>query len=95
VGLLGDLGDTHGLTLAVGLASLALVLGLRRLAPVVPGSLAAVLAGIVAVQVFGLDARGVEIVGKIDSGLPTVGLPGVAAADYLALAPAAGVVVDG
>jgi SulP family sulfate permease len=48
-GLLGDLGDTQGLTLAVGLASLALVLGLRRLAPVVPGSLAAVLAGIVAV----------------------------------------------
>ena len=31
-GLLGDLGDTQGLTLAVGLASLALVLGLRRLA---------------------------------------------------------------
>jgi high affinity sulfate transporter 1 len=88
-GLLGDLGDTQGLTLAVGLASLALVLGLRRLAPVVPGSLAAVLAGILAVQVFGLDERGVEIVGRIDSGLPSLGLPGVAAADYLALAPAA------
>ena len=88
-GLLGDLGDTSWLTLAVGLASLAVVLGLRRLAPVVPGSLVAVLAGIVAVQVFGLDDRGVAIVGRIDSGLPSLGLPGVAAADYLALAPAA------
>jgi SulP family sulfate permease len=88
-GLLGDLGDTSGLTLAVGLASLALVLGLRRLAPVVPGSLAAVLAGIVAVRVLGLDAHGVAIVGRIDSGLPSLGLPGVAAADYLSLAPAA------
>jgi high affinity sulfate transporter 1 len=88
-GLLGDLGDTQGLTLAVGLASLVLVLGLRRLAPVVPGSLAAVLAGILAVQLFGLDERGVDIVGTIDSGLPSLGLPGVAAADYLALAPAA------
>jgi len=87
--LLGDLGDTHGLTLAVGLASLVLVLGLRRLAPMVPGSLAAVLAGIVAVQVFNLDDRGVEIVGRIGSGLPSLGLPGVAAADYLTLAPAA------
>jgi SulP family sulfate permease len=88
-GLVGDLGDTKGLTLAVGLASLALVLGLRRLAPAVPGSLVVVLAGIVAVQVFGLDERGVDIVGRIDSGLPSLGLPGVAAADYLPLAPAA------
>ena len=32
-----SLGDTNGLTLAVGLLSLALVLGLRRFAPVVPG----------------------------------------------------------
>jgi MFS superfamily sulfate permease-like transporter len=77
-GLLSNLGDTQGLTLAVGLASLALVLGLRRLAPVVPGSLAAVLAGIVAVQVFDLDGHGVDIIGKIDSGLPSLGLPGVA-----------------
>ena len=40
-------------------------------------------------QVFGLDERGVDIVGRIDGGLPSLGLPGVAAADYLALAAAA------
>jgi SulP family sulfate permease len=87
--LLTRLGQTSGTTLAVGLASLALVLGLRRLAPVVPGSLVAVLAGILAVALLGLDRHGVEIVGQIDSGLPAFGLPGVKAADYLALAPAA------
>src|SRR5690348_7793189 len=48
------LGDTDGLTLVVGVASLAVVLGLRRVAPVVPGSLVAVLAGIAAVAAFGL-----------------------------------------
>jgi MFS superfamily sulfate permease-like transporter len=69
--------------------SLALVLGLRRLAPVVPGSLVAVLFGIVVVAALGLDDRGVDIVGHIDSGLAPVGLPEVAAADYLALAPSA------
>jgi SulP family sulfate permease len=95
-GLLTSLGGTHGLTLLVGLASLALVLGLRRLAPVVPGSLAAVLFGILAVWAFGLDERGVDIVGRIDSGLPQLGLPGVAAADYLHLAPpAVGVMLVG
>jgi anti-anti-sigma factor len=55
----------------------------------VPGSLAAVLFGILAVWAFGLDERGVDIVGRIDSGLPRLGLPGVAAADYLHLAPSA------
>jgi sulfate permease, SulP family len=43
--LLASLGQTSVTTLAVGLASLALVLGLRRFAPAVPGSLVAVLGG--------------------------------------------------
>ena len=88
-GLLADLGQTSLTTLAVGLASLALVLGLRRLAPAMPGSLVAVLLGIAAVAVLDLDAHGVAIVGQIDSGLPALGPPDVAVADYLSLAPAA------
>ena len=60
---LGSLGETSGLTLVVGALSLALVVGLKELAPVVPGSLVAVLAGIVAVRLFDLDQHGVAIVG--------------------------------
>jgi SulP family sulfate permease len=72
------------------------VLGLRRLAPAVPGSLVAVLLGIAAVAVLDLDAHGVAIVGQIDSGLPALGPPDVAAADYLKLAAAgAGVMLVG
>jgi anti-anti-sigma factor len=71
--LLGRRGQTSWTTLAVGLASLALVLGLRRFAPAVPGSLVAVLGGIAAVAVLDLDGHGVEIVGQIDSGLPALG----------------------
>jgi anti-anti-sigma factor len=63
------------------------VLGLKRVAPVVPGSLVAVLGGIVAVQLFGLDDHGVAIVGQIDSGLPSVGFPSVGGDDFLALLP--------
>jgi sulfate permease, SulP family len=87
--LLGNLGDTSGLTLLVGVLSLALVVGLKEYAPVVPGSLVAVLFGILAVHLFDLDAHGVEIVGNIDSGLPSFGLPDVAAHSYLDVAPAA------
>jgi MFS superfamily sulfate permease-like transporter len=71
---LTKLGDTSGLTLLVGVLSLAIVLGLREYARVVPGSLAAVLLGILAVKLFDLDHDGVAIVGSIDSGLPALGL---------------------
>ena len=50
--LITSLGDTDVLTLAVGLLSLAVVLGLRRFMPIVPGSLVAVLIGIAVVEAF-------------------------------------------
>ena len=87
--VLTHLGDTSLVTLAVGVASLAVVLGLRRFLPVVPGSLVAVALGVVAVSLFDLNDHGVSIVGQIDSGLPSLGLPDVAAGDYGRLAGAA------
>jgi|HubBroStandDraft_3_1064219.scaffolds.fasta_scaffold44498_2 SulP family sulfate permease len=94
--LISRLGQTQGLTLAVGLGSLALVLLLRRFAPAVPAPLAAVILGIIAVHVFGLQDHGVKIVGHIDSGLPSFGLPHVPSADYLKLAgPAVGIMLVG
>jgi high affinity sulfate transporter 1 len=85
-GFLGELGNTSGLTLLVGVCSLVVVLGLKKYAPVVPASLVAVLLGIAAVSVFDLD---VAIVGPVDSGLPSFGLPDVPASDYLDLVAAA------
>jgi sulfate permease, SulP family len=87
--LLANLDETSGLTLLVGVASLVLVLGLKRRMPVVPGSLVTVLLGIAAVHMFDLDQHGVAIIGQIQSGLPSFGLPEVAAHSYLDLAPAA------
>ncbi len=88
-GWLSDLGDTHGLTLVVGAVSLGIVLGIHRYAPRIPGPLVAVVVGIAATMMFDLGARGVDIVGDIDSGLPPLGLPDGALGDYLSLAPAA------
>jgi MFS superfamily sulfate permease-like transporter len=65
--------------------SLVLVLRLKMWKPVIPGSLVAVLLGILAVHLFGLDASGVAIVGPIKSGLPSFGIPDVSAADFLSL----------
>ena len=57
-GVITDLGQTQGLTLLVGVLSLAVVLGCRRWLPVVPGSLLAVLLGTAASVIFDLQARG-------------------------------------
>jgi SulP family sulfate permease len=73
--LLGNLDQTSGLTLLVGLGSLALILGLRRVAPMVPGSLVAVVLGIVVVQLFHADRHGAAIVGSIEPGSPRSGCP--------------------
>jgi len=94
--LITKLGETNGRTLAVGLLSLALVLGLRRVAPVVPASLAAVVFGVAVVKLFNLSAHGVAIVGHIDSGLPSFGLPDARTHDYFALtASAVGIMLVG
>ena len=81
--LVTHLGDTQGLTLLVGALSLALIIGLRRLAPAIPGSLVAVALGIAAVKAFGLD---VPTVGSISSGLPSLGLPHIGLGDAGGLA---------
>jgi sulfate permease, SulP family len=71
------LGDVHGTTLVVGLVALGVILGLRFLAPAVPGALVLVAGGILASYVFDLGAHGVDLVGHVPRGLPTPQLPGL------------------
>jgi high affinity sulfate transporter 1 len=90
------LGETHLPTLVVGVISLAIVLVCREYLPRVPGPLVAVAFGIVVVGLFGLDDQGVDIVGEVESGLPTLGLPDADLNHYLAtFASAMGVMLVG
>ena len=72
---LGSLGDIHWTTLLAGATGLGVILGLRYLAPAVPGALVLVAGGILASYLFDLDAHGVELVGHVPRGLPTPQLP--------------------
>ncbi len=72
-----NLGDADGLTTVIGLSTVVLVLGLRRLLPKVPAPLVAVALGIVLVVAFDLDEEGVAVVGDIESGVPVPGVPNV------------------
>lgn len=57
-------------TLFLGLAGILLILIARRIDKRIPAPLLAVIVGIGAVHVFGLESLGVQIVGQIPSGLP-------------------------
>ena len=65
-------------TLAVGLATLAIVIGLEHFAPKLPSPLLAVGGGIAASAFLRLQASGVSIVGHIPSGLPAFVPPDLA-----------------
>jgi MFS superfamily sulfate permease-like transporter len=72
---IGHLGDTHGITLAVGLASLVLLFGGERWFPKIPGGLLVLVLGIIVSGAFDLSSHGVDVVGKVPGGLPSVSVP--------------------
>lgn len=72
-----NLGEADGLTTVIGLSTVVLVFGLRKLVPKIPAPLVAVVLGIVLVVAFDLDAEGVAVVGDIQSGVPVPGIPNV------------------
>ena len=81
---LGRLAETHGTTVLVGLGALAVILGLRFVAPKVPGALVLVVGGLLASALLDLGSHGVALVGDVPSGLPSPALP---AADVFAITP--------
>ena len=72
-----------------GVLSLALMLLLRRFASSVPAALVVLVVATIAVSLLGGEARGVEVVGSLPSGLPRFIVPKVDLGTLQELAPAA------
>lgn len=87
---LGALGSIHPATLAIGVGSLAVIIGLRKLAPRLPGFLIAVVAASACVALLHLP---VETIGSrfphISPGLPMPSLPAFSLAKAQAVLPSA------
>jgi high affinity sulfate transporter 1 len=62
-------------TLAVGVVTLAVLLGVERFVPRGPAPLLAIAVGIAGMSVLGLQAYGVGTVGHVPTGLPSLALP--------------------
>jgi sulfate permease, SulP family len=91
---IAGLGEVHWPTIVLSVSVLAVLLVLARFTPRMPGPLIAILVAAAVVSVFGLQGNGIKTVGEIPSGLPSPGLPGIAAADLMALViPAAGIAI--
>jgi high affinity sulfate transporter 1 len=74
---LKNLNQTNPWTLAVGLLSLFVILGLKRWAPRIPGVLVAVVLSIMVTVFFELEAKGVTTVGALPQGFPLPSFPAV------------------
>ena len=62
-------------TLVVGIATMLILMILKKYVKKLPGPLAVVILGILAVRLLALDSFGIEIVGLIPEGLPGFSLP--------------------
>lgn len=82
-------GETNPITVALGLGSIGGLVLLRKYLPRFPGSLLVVVAATLAVYLFDLEERGVEIVGEVPGRLPSLSLPPLDLAQVSALAPTA------
>jgi SulP family sulfate permease len=81
--------ETHVLTLVLGVGCLGTLVALRSIAPRVPGALVVMVVALGLSSVFDLEARGVRVIGTIDSGLPMPRWPIASLAEARMLLPAA------
>ena len=73
--VLQNLPATNTATVLLGGAALATLFLLKRVAPRVPAALVVVVGSILAVELLGLEADGVAVVGDVPDALPAFGLP--------------------
>lgn len=77
--------DIRGPSIAIGLLSLGVVLGMRRISRLLPGSLVAVVLAAAAVAILGWTGGELSLVGPLPRSLPSLTLPSLSLAHLEAL----------
>ncbi|RKZ64147.1 MAG: sodium-independent anion transporter [Gammaproteobacteria bacterium] len=75
LGVIENLGETHPETLAMGIASFVIMIGLKKYAPKIPGVLVAVVLTTGVSYAIGFEQMGGAVVGAIPEGLPGFAMP--------------------
>jgi SulP family sulfate permease len=89
INLFTELPNTNFVALSVGLAGIVLILLVKKIIPIIPGALMAVIVGILISWGLGLENYGVKIVGEVPEGLPMFAVPRLDLQTMKSLFPAA------
>lgn len=87
--IIENIGDINAPTLIIGIVSIALLIGVKKINKRIPAPLIVVVLGMLAVYFMGLDSQGVKIVKDIPGGLPPFGIPALNISDMTTLFPIA------
>ncbi len=87
--ILQNLDQTNIYSLTLGILAIVAILAIEKKYPRVPGSLIIVIAAIIFMTYSSFVEKGVEILGYIPPGLPTIGIPEFTAADVGTVFPLA------
>lgn len=88
--VISNLTAVHLSTLCISIAVIACILISRRISPMLPGPLMAVVGAIAVSGVFDFAGRGIQVIGPINGGLPHLGLPDVRWKDAWTVLPVVG-----
>ena len=83
--VLSELGDANGPTVFLSAGLLGAAIAVRRFLPALPPSLVVLAFALVIAALVDLGDHGIAVVGEVEGGLPSFGLPGVGAHDFLDL----------
>ncbi len=87
---LSQLGDINPATFAIGAGGIVLLLVLKRISPLLPGAMIAVVASTLVVWLFDLNTlAGVSVVGSVPAGFPEFSVPAISFTDMKELLPIA------
>jgi sulfate permease, SulP family len=83
--LASHLNETNFLTLAIGLGVLAIIVASERISARIPGALIGLVAASAGVLLFGLESRGVSVLGAVSVTPPAFAVPVISAAQLASL----------
>jgi high affinity sulfate transporter 1 len=87
--VLSNLDETVVATLVIGFGSLALLFAMERFMARIPGALLVTFLAIIVVSALQLTEQGVEVIGEIPAGLPSLSWPDISIGQWISLLPGA------
>ncbi len=87
-----DIGRTNPYAASIGLGVLAVMLVSEKISPKIPGALVGLAGATVAVMWFGLEQKGVAVLGAVPAGIPHMAIPDIDLTDVIHVAALAFIV---